>query len=446
MSSIPGGAYPFHPPLRLEALLRERAEYACKGIPIALLGCPVGQMGAARACLLDEGAQFPVAVLKASALAANSVWMRGFLERTGTRLAPHGKTSMAPQLFDRQLRDGAWGITAATVAHLRVYRQHGVQRVMFANQLVGAAEIDYVLDELAADPAFDFYCLVDSEAALSRLLARIGLRPPGRPLQVLLEVGAMGGRTGVRGFERACELGRVIRAAAPAIALRGIETFEGIHGGHDMAVVEPLVAGLLALTAEVARAGERESWFSAGPVVLSAGGSAFFDMAARVLDNSGLANEVEVVLRSGCYLTHDSLHYARHAAAMRARMPSLEDLPGCLQPALELIAHVQSLPEPGRAIAGFGKRDASFDIDLPQPRWWFRPGLHDRPQALAGGIAVTGLNDQHAFVDGAAVAALAVGDLMGFGISHPCTTFDKWRLLPVVDDDYRMVDAIRTFF
>ena len=119
---------------------------------------------------------------------------------------------------------------------------------------------------------------------------------------------------------------------------------------------------------------------------------------------------------------------------------------GRLQPALQVWAVVQSLPEPGRAICAFGKRDVSFDIDLPRAELWHRPGLPAAAQPAPAGLAVVKLNDQHAFVDGAGTAALAVGDLLGFGISHPCTTFDKWPLLLEVDDAFNVVGAIRTCF
>jgi D-serine deaminase-like pyridoxal phosphate-dependent protein len=33
-----------------------------------------------------------------------------------------------------------------------------------------------------------------------------------------------------------------------------------------------------------------------------------------------------------------------------------------------------------------------------------------------------------------------------FGLSHPCTAFDKWSLLPVLDDEDRVIDAVRTYF
>ena len=433
-------------PLLLEDLEAERLDMHFKGLPQSVLGTPLRDIGAAGIDVLDGACLFPVAVLKQSALEHNSRWMHGFLALTGTHIAPHGKTTMAPQLFARQLEDGAWGITAATVSQMRIYRRHGVQRILFANQLTGKAEIDYVLDELERDPRLDFYCLVDSVAGLQRLQARLALRTPSRPLQVLLEVGVENGRTGVRNVQEGIALGRAIRDAAPAVVLRGIETFEGVFGGYDHVRLENAVRAMLDMVVQLARSGLVENWFGPQQVILTAGGSAFFDLAAQCLSQSGLRERATVVLRSGCYLTHDSCHYERYAERMRARMPLLRELGPGLRPALEIVAQVQSLPEPGLAIAGFGKRDASFDIDLPKPIWWYRPGLHAAPQALDSELAVKALNDQHAFLSSPGTPPLEVGDLLGFGISHPCTTFDKWPLLLVVDDGYRVVSAVRTYF
>jgi D-serine dehydratase len=60
------------------------------------------------------------------------------------------------------------------------------------------------------------------------------------------------------------------------------------------------------------------------------------------------------------------------------------------------------------------------------------------------------LNDQHAYLhfnpqapqDGQPF----VGQIIGSGISHPCTTFDKWRWMPLVDDHYQVIDAISIHF
>lgn len=437
-----------------------------KGLPASAVGRPLGELGNLGLSLLDGDLPLPAAVLKESALAHNLAWMRGFAERSGSLLCPHGKTTMSPQLFQRQLQAGAWGMTAATASHVRSYRHFGVQRILLANQLLGRANIDLVLDELDADPAFDFYTLVDSPASLDALLDALARRPLPRPLQLLLEVGAPGGRTGVRTVAQGLALGRAVKAAGPAVALRGVEAFEGVFGGTDEHRLELAVHSLLDTVAALARAGEDEDWFAPGPVLLTAGGSAFFDMAAAVLGEAAWAGNSppaidhapavraptrsrpwQVVLRSGCYLTHDSLHYARMQQRMRQRAGAAWGPGPGLQNALEVWALVQSVPEPRRALCGLGKRDISYDMGLPQPLWWYRPGLHTRPHAVPAGLQLTALNDQHAYVDSVdGEMPWQVGDLVGFGMGHPCTTFDKWPLLYTVDDAGRVLGGVRTWF
>jgi len=352
-----------------------------------------------------------------------------------------------PQLFDLQLRAGAWGITAATASHVRTYRRFGVPRVLMANQLVGPANIALVLDELAADPGFDFICLVDSLAGLQALRQGLAQRPIGRPLQVLLELGMADGRTGVRTHEEAVALGRALRDAAPAIALRGVETYEGVVRGDEHARVELAVHAVLQATARLAAQGCDEGWFADGELILSAGGSAYFDLAAQLAQAVPAGRVTRVVLRSGCYLSHDSLHYERMQARLRQRAGPLWGSGPGLRNALEVWAVVQSVPEPTRAICGLGRRDASYDVVLPQPLAWLRPGVHAQPQPAPPGLHVPALFDQHAYVDATAGAVpWQVGDLVGFGIGHPCTTFDKWPLLYEVDDAYAVTGGIRTFF
>ena len=432
----------------LRTLDHEPLDSRFKGLPSRAVGVPLNGLGALGLNLLNDDLPLPAAVLRQSAIDHNSRWMRAFTQEAGVALCPHGKTTMAPQLFARQLVDGAWGLTAATAAHVRVYRRFGVPRILLANQLVGQANIDIVFDELRADPDFDFYVLVDSQASLDRLREAVRRKSPGRPLQVLMEVGAMGGRAGVRSMEEGVALGRAIAAAVPEVALRGIEAFEDVFGRTDAARVELSVHAMLDTVAQLARTGCDENWFAPGDVILSAGGSSFFDIAAQALTAVQAARRVKAVLRSGCYLTHDSLHYERMQERMKGRAGSQWNSvkgPG-LRAALEVWGYVQSVPEPTRAICTLGKRDVSYDIDLPHPLWWFRKGEHSAPQPAPHGLRVTALNDQHAYVDADAALGLKVGDMLGFGISHPCSTFDKWPLLFAVDDDYRVVGGVRTFF
>lgn len=433
--------------LDLRALEREPLAATLKGLAARAVGQPLAALGSLGLSMLDGDLPFPVALLRESALAHNIEWMSAFVQRAGVALCPHGKTTMAPQLFDRQLRAGCWGITAATASHVRTYRQFGVPRVILANQLIARANIDLVFDELDADPAFDFYCLIDSLEGLSRLQARLRERPLARPLQVLLEVGAMAGRTGVRSFEEGQALGRALRNAAPTIALRGIEAFEGVFGGSDHAGIELSVLAMLDTVARLASTGLDEQWFAPGEVILTAGGSAFFDLVTQVLDAARGRSPVRVVLRSGCYLTHDVLGYERMHERMRQRSPRLYGAGEGLRGALEVWSVVQSVPEPRRAICALGKRDVSYDIELPRALYWYRPGEHTRPQPVSQALRVTALNDQHAFVDSAeGDVAWRIGDLVGFGPSHPCTTFDKWSLLYIVDDEYKVLGGARTFF
>lgn len=438
------------PPLDAAALAALQAETLppwTKGVAARAVGRPLSALGGLGLSLLDGDLPWPAAVLRASALTHNLAWMQAFTARAGVRLCPHGKTTMAPQLFERQRQAGAWGLTAATAGHVRTYAHFGVRRILLANQLVAASDIDLVFDALQADPALDLYSLVDSLEGLERLQAALARRPLSRPLQLLLEVGLPGGRTGVRTREAGQALGRAVRDAGPGIVLRGVETFEGVVGGPDMARAELAVHTVLDTVAALARDGCAEGWFAPGPVIVSAGGSAFFDMAAAVLGAVPAGQPLQVVLRAGCTLTHDSLHYARMQDRMRERSGERWGRGEGLRAALEVWTVVQSVPEPGRAICALGKRDISHDIGLPQPLWWHRPGQHDRPQPAPAGWRVSALNDQHAYLDLADDAPTpAVGDLVGFGIGHPCTTFDRWSLLHVIDDDGRVVEGIRTFF
>ena len=434
--------------LKLDALIDEPLPPTMKGLAPAAVGRPLGELGSLGLSVLGGDLPWPAAVLKRDALLHNARWMADFVKRAGVSLCPHGKTTMAPQLFDRQLRDGCWGITVATASQLRTCRHFGVPRIILANQLIGRTDLAIALDEVRQDKSFELFVLVDSEATLALLIEALRAEPIGRPLPVLLEVGTPGGRTGVRDFAQGLALGRQLASARPWIDLRGVEAFEGIVGGDDQHRVELAVHAMLDLVVELARSGAEESWFAPGEeLLLSAGGSACFDLAAGRLAAAGLPGPVRVILRSGCYLTHDVLFYARLQHRMRARSPGLWGPSGGLRNALEVWAPVQSVPEPGRCICAVGKRDLSFDMGLPLPLWWYRLGRDARPVAVGDAVRVTALNDQHAWLDWSRDAdSPAVGDLVGFGVGHPCTTFDRWSLLHVVDGDYRVVEGIRTFF
>lgn len=432
--------------MNLAALEAELFDGRTKGMPVGSGAVRLGDIGSQGWNVLKEDLPLPLAVLKQSAVDHNSRWMQRFLEQSGAVLAPHGKTSMSPQLFQRQLDDGAWAITVATVQQLRVCREHGIQRVLLANQLVGEQATRYVLGELRADPQFDFYCLVDSVEGVRMLSDAARSDPAGRPLQLLVEGGFAGGRTGCRTTTAALEVARAVHAAAPYLALRGVEGFEGLISGDSASETDEQVAHFLDSLVGIAAACEAEGIFAPGQLILSAGGSAFYDLVTERFARAGIDREVTVVTRSGCYLTHDSQMYRDAFARLLDRSPEAGRLGSGPRPALEVWSYVQSRPEPGTAILNMGKRDCSFDAGLPVPKAWFRGCEHHAPQQLPAGCRVMDLNDQHAFLELPAAADLRPRDMVACGISHPCTTFDRWQLLMVVNDDYDVVSAVRTFF
>ncbi len=423
------------PPANGAMIANLALDAATKGIPAASALKAVGDQ---RWNLLKGDLPLPAAVLRAGPLSANSVWMARFLAANGLVIAPHGKTTMAPQLFALQHRDGAWAITLATTQQLAVARQFGFPRVILANQPTGRAQIDACFATLK-DPGFELIVLADSLAVVDALAAGAARTKGASPMGVLVEIGVAAGRTGARSFAEAMAVARAI-AGAPGLRLAGIECFEGIL--PDTAAVDRLLAEVLA----VAEAAASEGLFPAGqPIVLSAGGSAFYDRVGEQFEAAKLGGRSVVkVIRSGCYLTHDSFGYA-HAHERILSETRLTLPPGQLQAALEVWAYVQSRPEPTKAILTVGKRDISHDSSLPQPIAWFRAGMV-APGPVPAGHLVASLNDQHAHLTVPADSTLAVGDMIALGIAHPCTTFDKWDVLLLVDDDYTVVDAVKTFF
>jgi len=432
--------------MNIDAILAEPLDAATKGYPPLAPPMPRSTIGTQGWRLLEGDLPLPQAVIRESALAHNQAWMRDFTAATGVLLAPHGKTTMAPQIFAQQLAAGAWGITVATVHQLALCVRFGVRRVLMANQLLGAAEVATVVQLQEAHPDLEFHFLVDSPAQLASIDAVAARTRASRKLTALLELGVPGGRTGCRSHDDALAVARAVASSAN-VRLSGVECYEGLQLTGDSARDAALVGDLMQRVRSVALACDAEGLFDGAAIILTAGGSAAFDIVARELPTT-LSKPVLTILRSGCYVTHDSGFYDRMLAGVKARSGvAWQTRPG-LQPALEVWSRVQSCPEPGLAILTMGKRDASFDLEMPIAVKTYRPDRDAAPRAAPAGWTISAMNDQHAYLRFPAVQhdAPSVGDLVGCGISHPCTTFDKWRSLFTVDDDYRVTGAIRTFF
>ncbi|MCE8019374.1 amino acid deaminase [Halomonas sp. MCCC 1A11036] len=384
---------------------------------------------------LLSGVSLPAAVIHEAPLAHNLAWMQRFAEAHGARLAPHGKTTMTPALFRRQLEAGAWGITLATAPQCRAAFAHGARRLLMANQLVGQANMAIVAGLLEAGA--DFYCVVDgveNVRQLGRFFEERGLR-----LVVLIELGVPGGRCGCRDQAGVEALAEAI-AAEPALVLAGLEGYEGVVHGDDPAAAVSAYAQRLV---EAALALESAGHFEVDEPIVTASGSAWYDLIAEAFQDASLQNRFVPVLRPGCYVVHDHGLYREAQRDVLVRRP---DLQHGLEPALEVFAQVQSLPEPGLAIIALGKRDIGFD-QLPVPLRRYREGGAANATLSVAGWQVTKLMDQHTFVRLPEDADdVAIGDIIAFGASHPCLTFDKWRQLLLVDETLEVRDSLSTCF
>ncbi|MFJ9032136.1 amino acid deaminase [Streptomyces sp. NPDC102274] len=423
-------------PKGLKELSDERVDHRFKALPPDADGLTVGALAAERRSLFTGGFTTPVLALSAESVEHNLALLETYSERHGLAFAPHGKTSMSPRLFARQLEHGAWGITAAVPHQARVYRAFGIQRIFLANEVVDAAALRWLAAELDRDPGFRLICYVDSVRGVELMDEALRAAGAGRPVEVVVELGAgEGARTGAR-TEAECAAVADAVAAVPTLRLTGVAGYEGEVPGADGEKVRAWLRRLVALAAEFDAAGR---FGDTDEIVLSAGGSAWFDAVADVFaEVPALSRPVLKLLRSGAYVSHDDGHY-RHLTPFN-RVPE----EGSLQPAFRLWAQVVSRPSAGQAFVNAGKRDAAYDLDLPVAQV-VRDGRTGEIRPAAG-ITVTGLSDQHGWLTTAPEAALEVGDWVGMGLSHPCTSFDKWQLIPLVEADGTVTDLVRTFF
>ncbi|MFJ9428914.1 alanine racemase [Streptomyces sp. NPDC101490] len=418
-------------------LANERVDHRFKALPPDAEGLTVGELAAQRRNLFTGGFTTPVLALSAESVEHNLRLLETYAERHGLAFAPHGKTSMAPQLFDRQLARGAWGITAAVPHQARVYRAHGIARIFLANELVDAVALRWLAAELDADPGFRFVCYVDSVRGVELMDEALSAAGATRPVDVVVELGAgEGARTGAR-TEAECAAVADAVAATGTLRLVGVAGYEGEVPDADGERVRSWLRRLTALAARFDAAGRFDP--AIGEIVVSAGGSAWFDAVAEVFaEIPALSLPVLRLLRSGAYVSHDDGHYRKLTPFNRVPEE------GALEPAFRLWSQVVSRPTPEQAFTNAGKRDAAHDLHLPEAQV-VRDGRTGEIRP-ADGITVTGLSDQHAWVRTGEGAALEVGDWLGMGLSHPCTAFDKWQLIPLVEADGTVVDYVRTFF
>lgn len=402
----------------------------------------IEELSARQPTLIDGDVLLPALVIKRSALANNIAVMQAFTKQHGVLLAPHAKTTMAPQLLQQQLDAGAWGVTVANVFQANLARLAGARAILIANEVVGSPDIDWLI-RMTRDDATTVMVQVDSPASAMILERRLRLATDGGLLKVLVELGPAGGRTGARDETAVTATARAI-ADADHLRLVGVTTYEGVVA-HDrepdsLARIDGYLDRVKATTLRLAEGG----FFDGSErLIVSAGGTRYVDrVIERLAPGAWGGHSVDLIVRAGCYITYG------HGAGLNDT-PFFDAGPfGQLTPLLELWAEVLSVPEPGLAIVGVGKRNVGERAGAIIPLWVLPRGQDpdpDRALVAAGdALTISGLDDQHAYL-AHGPGEIGVGDRIGFGLQHPAA-LDRWRVVPIVDDAYRITDAVATFF
>jgi D-serine deaminase-like pyridoxal phosphate-dependent protein len=424
-----------------------RLDDQIRGIPPGTSDLAIADIAGRRWHPADGAMSLPVLTLNLTSFAHNRDTMLRYVREQGVAMAPHGKTPMAPDLAADIVRAGAWGTTVADIRQATVMLRAGLNRLILANGIGGRGGAGRLAALLGAYPAAELYLFVDSAAAVSALAAAWTASPDLAPLRVLVEVGAA--RGGARDVAAAQDIIAAVTATEGRLRLAGVGTYEGAATQPTPERTETVHAALFSLAAEVL-ALVRAAVGRGVPLVLTAGGSVFFDRVVAALRPVVRQDgDTTLVLRGGAIFFHDHGVYERGLAALDARGGFVVDgvtvASGAIfRPALRVWAEVLSRPEPGLAVCGLGMRDVASDQDLPRPLTLFRDGAPVR--SLAGVAQVSKLNDQHAFLDVAEDIGVRLGDVVEFGLSHPCTSIDHYRFILGVDDAGVVQTAIPTCF
>lgn len=360
-------------------------------------------------------AAFPHMSLDLGALENNIGVMAAWCDAHDVLLAPHVKTTMSAPIIDRQLAAGAVGVTVATVEQAATVASWGHRRILIANEIVDHRALGLLRAYLQRDPALRIRCLIDSPDGVEAAQRVFGTGGPR--LEVLLDVGTPGGRTGVRDRADARVLAEATNRSSQ-LALVGVAGYEGVvpnsRDGTNLARVDEHCRRVRDVFLDAA------DLYETNAPVFSMGGSAFPDRVVRHLPDGRDAPGTVRLVRPGCYVTHDHGTYAH-----------VSPIPGLL-PAVTVRAVVLSAPEPGLAVIGAGRRELPHDAGLPTVLTVTATHGDRKPEATA---RVQTLFDHHAVLTEA--DDLKVSDVVELGISHPCSVFSRW-------DDYLVTRAGET--
>lgn len=395
----------------------------------------------------DGAMSLPLISLDRPAFDGNVAAMMRYVREQGVAIAPHAKTPMSTDLAAALVAAGAWGTTVADIRQASVLLKAGLNRLILANEIGGPSAVRRLAALLARHPEARLHVFVDSMDLAASFMETWRDREDLPPIGLLVEVGAArGGARSIKTVEAIVDT--VFSGETEKVSLSGVGAYEGAAATADPVETIERIDALMALTVQTHRL-VRARVGSKRPLILTAGGSVFFDRVVAGLDAVRTGDvATTLILRSGAIFFHDHGVYERGLAALDARAGfvlggNIVSISSVLKPALRTWAEVLSCPEPGLVICGMGLRDVAIDQGLPRPLGFYRDGRFCG--ALQPAATVSKLNDQHAFVTTGGVDLL-IGDVVEFGISHPCTCLDRHALLYSLDAEHSVIGALPTQF
>jgi D-serine dehydratase len=394
----------------------------------------------------DGAMNLPMLTVDLDAYASNKRAMLEICRQFRSIIAPHAKTPMSPVLARDLIESGAWGASVADLRQASALLRYGIRRIVIANEIGGHAAATRLAGLLSSFRDADIYLYVDSTELMDALAAVWAAEASLPRLQLLIEIGC--GRGGVQ-TQRKCDelIEKWCRLNEPRIVLAGVAAYEGTVNTPDATALAIALDDLFQRMGDALKS-VRAAVGEAPQLMLSAGGSSLFDhVIVRSIPIVEADGNSVLQLRSGsCFFSDHGPTRDRLAALARRNLLGDEASARVAQsfkPALRLWAEVLSAQNDVSFICGLGLRDAAHDQGLPVPLAVWRSGK--RIAILTEEARVTKLNDQHAFVRAHGLT-VKVGDVLEFGVRHPCTTIDKHDLIFGLGATDRITTVFRTFF
>src|SRR5262245_5334406 len=287
-----------------------------RGVPPGTVGLVSTSVAAQRWHPASGRMSLPVLTLDEAAFAENRDLFLRYAREQGVQVAPHAKTPMAPDLAHALVEAGAWGTTVADIRQASVMLRAGLERLILANEVGGIGGARRLAALVAAFPEAEIYAFVDSVAAANALASAWRENPALPPLRILIETGAA--RAGARTTSEAEAVADAVEAAGGRLQLAGVATYEGAAAVTDPVRTDEIIGSLLAMTGDLmlrlrARVGPDV------PLILTAGGSTFFDKVVAKLLPFAREAKAPLLLRSGAIYFHDHGLYDSALAALDRR-------------------------------------------------------------------------------------------------------------------------------